>query len=138
MNIFWYIYNKKYTVNQREEILTKAIAIAKRNGFDISDEFFTEVPVELWIREGQDFYYSLIFDKGFAKSFWGEEEYVEAEEDKSSEESEEINLEIYDNPIAFLMGNKRKILLPSWQFHLMQMSLSNDPLEYISKFINNE
>jgi hypothetical protein len=125
-------------MNQREEILTKAIAIAKRNGFDISDEFFTEVPVELWVREGQDFYYSLIFDKSFAKSFWGEEEYVEAEEDKSSDSPEEINLENYDNPIAFLMGNKSKILLPSWQFHLMQMSLTNDPLEYISKFINNE
>lgn len=125
-------------MNYREEILTRAIAIAKRNGFDVSDEFFTEVPVGLWVREGQDFYYSLIFDKNFARSFWGEDEFVEAEEDTTEGEIQEINLENYNNPAAFLMANKQKIMIPSWQFHLMQMSMSDDPLGYISRFISND
>ena len=53
-----------------KEILIKAMAIAKRNGYDIGDDFFTEIPTEFYLLNGMDLYYSLIFDHGFAKAFW--------------------------------------------------------------------
>lgn len=116
----------------REEVLTRAIAIAKRNGFDISEDFFTEVPTDAWLQEGQDLYFSLIFCRDFAISFFGTE-LIAIEGDETN--IEEVDLLDYDNPAAFLMSNRKNIQLPNWQFHLMQMSFSEDPLEYLHKFI---
>lgn len=116
----------------REEILIKAVAIAKRNGFDISVDFFTEVPTENWLQEGQDLYFSIIFCKDFAISFFGEPEVnIEGFED----DAKSLDLQEYDNPIGFLMTNRENIKIPIWQYHLLQMSISSDPLIYIKKFL---
>jgi hypothetical protein len=121
----------------REELLIKAMAIAKRNGFDLSDDFFTETPAQSWIQAGQDLYYSLIFDHTFAKAFWGENLFIEFF-DKGKEE--ELNLLEFSDPIAMLILRKKikKIQVPAWQFHLSQMVLCPDPLEYLRKFIDND
>jgi len=118
----------------REEILTRAIAIAKRKGFDISDDFFTEIPAENWLQEGQDLYFSLIFCHDFAIHFFGDDLISIEGQDK---DVEDINLIDYNNPSAFLMSNRKNIQLPIWQFHLIQMTLSEDPLEYLYKFIQD-
>jgi hypothetical protein len=118
----------------REDILTKAVAIAKRNGFGISDDFFTEVPTENWLQEGQDLYFSIIFCHDFAITFFGEEEVTI---DDFDENSEITDLQDYENPAAFLMINRKNMRLPVWQYHLIQMSLSIDPLLYIQKFLED-
>lgn len=118
----------------REDILTKAMAIAKRNGFGLSDDFFTEIPTDAWLQEGQDLYYSLIFCHDFAISFFGEGKVVVEE---CAEEPEQIDLCEYETPMALLMSNRKNISIPIWQYHLIQMSLCEDPLLYISKFITD-
>lgn len=116
----------------RKEVLTKALAISKRNGFDISEEFFTEVPAETWLQDGLDLYFSLIFDHNFAKCFFGTE-LVQIE--GCEKDAEEVSLSENNTPISSLMANRKNIMIPAWEFHLAQMVLSSDPLLYISKFI---
>lgn len=118
----------------REDILTKAVAIAKRNGFGISDDFFTEVPTENWLQENQDLYFSIIFCHDFAISFFGEDDVTI---DGFEDDTEEADLQDYENPVAFLMINRRNIRMPIWQYHLIQMTLSTDPLLYIQKFLED-
>lgn len=118
----------------REKILTKAVAVAKRNGFDISDDFFTEIPAETWLREGQDLYFSLIFSHGFAISFFGEHTIIVEEHEEGAEE---IDLFKYENPMILLMANRNNIKIPAWQYHLIQMALYEDPLLYIANFISD-
>lgn len=118
----------------RGDILTKAIAIAKRNGFGISDDFFTEIPVETWITENQDLYFSLIFCHDFAICFFGENPMAI---DEYSENAEDIDLINLESPIGYLLANRKNIRIPCWQYHLSQMALYEDPLEYLSNFIQD-
>lgn len=118
----------------REEVLTKVIAIAKRNGFDISDDFFTEIPAETWLKDGQDLYYSLIFSHDFAISFFGENNIIVED---CSEDVETMDLVQYENPIALLMANRNNIKIVAWQYHLAQMVMCSDPLVYLYKFMQD-
>lgn len=114
----------------REEILTKAIAIAKRNGYDISEDFFTEISTDVWLK--QDLYFSLVFDHQFAKCFFLED-FIEV--DGFDTEVTNISLLDTDNPVAALMINRKNIGISSWEFHLGQMVFSKDPLQYIENYI---
>jgi hypothetical protein len=118
----------------RGDILTKVIAVAKRNGFGISDDFFTEIPAETWISENQDLYFSLIFCHDFAISFFGEGMVMI---DEFSENPENIDLLNLESPVGFLMANRQNIKIPNWQYHLAQMVLYEDPLMYLFNFIND-
>lgn len=94
----------------REEILKKAIEKAIKNDYDVY------ICME-----------SNIFSHGFAKSFWGEQEH-QWEGDGGS------NLcacgdRFYEHETT-----------PSgtaycWQYHLQQMVLEEDPIEYLEKFL---
>lgn len=117
----------------RKEVLTKAIAIAKRNGYDISEDFFTDIPAETWLQDGQDLYYSLIFDHEFAKCFFGES-FIEI--DGFDTDSIEVSLSESETPMSSLMSNRKNIQIAAWEFHIVQLVLSKDPLLYISNFIN--
>jgi hypothetical protein len=119
---------------RRGDILTKAIAIAKRNGFGISDDFFTDIPVETWLQKNQDLYFSLIFSHDFAVCFFGENLIVIESFD---ENSEEIDLCTLESPVGFLMSNRGNIKLPTWQYHLSQMVLCQDPLIYLQEFVQD-
>ena len=114
---------------ERKDILTKAMAIAKRNGFDLSEDFFTETPTEVWLMEGQDLYFSLVFCHAFAKSFFGENKIILGADMKEKE----VDLSDIDNPLPFIKNYTVKI--PSWQYHIMQMSTKEDPLSYIENFL---
>ena len=118
-----------------KDILTKAMANAKRNGFDLDDDFFAEIPVEEWLQDGQDLYYSLIFDHNFAKAFWGEEKFYEFQD-----QGEEVELDLTDDKthIDILAISLDKIQVPAWQYHLMQMAVRKKPLKYLEKFINDQ
>ena len=113
-------------------ILTKAIAIAKRNGLEISNDFFTEIPVEKWIQENQDLYFALIFSHDFAICFFGIDYVVVTGFDH---DAIEVDLTEPENPIGSLMSNRDNIKIPMWQYHLAQMVLSKDPLIYLKKFV---
>lgn len=94
-----------------EEILKKAIEKAIKNGFNFSgerddQECFT---IDLWLDTHMDMYYSLIFDHGFAKAFWKDEE----------------------SP-KLCAGNH---LGEAWQYHLQEIVLEEEPLKYLKKFL---
>lgn len=118
-------------MNKREEMLNKVIAVAKRNGYEISDKFFTEVQASEWFQKTKwpDLYFSMLFSKDFAYHYWGDQDYMETEDD-----AEQISLENYDEPAAFLISNRDNIGIPCWQFNLLQMVMSDDPLEYAYRF----
>ncbi len=118
----------------RGDILTKSMAIAKRNGFDISNDFFTDIPVESWIAENQNLYFSLIFCHDFAMCFFGVDL---IEVDDYSEDAEDIDLLNYEEPIGLMMANRGNIRIPVWQYHLLQMTLCSDPLIYLHKFVQD-
>lgn len=92
---------------KNKEILIKAMATAVRKGFDLGEEFFTETPTEFYLLEGMDLYFSLVFDHGFAKAFWGEE--------------------IHENQLE-----------ANWEYHIKEMVLSENPLNYITGFLDEE
>jgi len=92
-----------------KEVLTRAMATAVRNGYDLGEEFFTETPTEFYLMEDMDLYFSLVFDHEFAKAFWG---------------CDIIDQGVYD--------------IVAWEFHLQEMVLKDKPLDYIRKFIEDE
>lgn len=104
-----------------QEILKKAIEKAVRNGWKPMGKLFAYVPnnkfwVEAFAKEcKKEFGISgILFDKDFAKAFWGTWE--------SSEEG--LNDKNYADT-----------LLERWQYHLQQLVLEEDPIKYLSNHV---
>jgi hypothetical protein len=73
-NDTWYDFSGVFMNEMTDkDILIKAMAIAVRRGFDLGEQFFTETPTEFYLLQDMDLYFSLVFDHGFAKAFWGED-----------------------------------------------------------------
>lgn len=114
----------------REEISTKAIEKAVKNGFNPCDKkngrivFYPKTSSwwEVWDGEDEEgnpkVYdrpfcpkpFELIFSHDFAKAFWGKEEVAYADR---------IGLPYQ----------------PEWQYHLQQMVLEEDPIKYLEQFL---
>ena len=101
-----------------KEILINAMAQAVRQGFDLGDEFFTETPTEFYVVEDMDLYFSLVFDHGFAKAFWGEEPLYLSNSDFKT--------------MGYLPNT------PLWQFHIKEMAISEKPLYYLIPFLHGK
>jgi len=101
-----------------KEILINAMAQAVRQGFDLGDEFFTETPTEFYVVPDMDLYFSLVFDHGFAKAFWGEEPLYLSNSDFKT--------------MGYLPNT------PLWQFHIKEMVLSDNPLHYLIPFLHGK
>lgn len=103
-----------------EQILTKAIEKAVRNGWilPIGDCGAEYVPTEFGVQccfDDDIETNTIIFSHSFAKAFWGEEE-----------------LEYQDKAMieGGIFGWQK-----AWRFHLQQMVLEEQPLQYLKKFI---
>jgi hypothetical protein len=122
-------------MTQKElQILTKAVALAKQNGYDISDDFFTSMEVEDSLLSEDKSYYKIIFDHEFSRCFWGED-LIELGLSDSKDDPKEVDLvqtaEDGNFPIAGLAANSKTIHLPLWQYHMGQMVYREFPIEYI-------
>jgi len=123
--------------NEHKSILVKAVSIAKANGFEISDSFFTEVDVEDQLFDGMHRYYNVIFDHQFARCFWTEEVCMDLfldghPEDEIPQEVDLVQtLKEGNHPIAAMVLANKSLRIPMWQYNLSQMALSEDPLLYI-------
>lgn len=100
-----------------EQILKKAIEKAEKNGWI---ELFSrrELIIKPVLENKLPIFaiYGIIFHHSFAKAFWGEE-------------IEELDyFRIIDNMVAGYG-------LPSWQYHLQQMVILEEPLKYLEKFL---
>lgn len=129
---------------EHRDILVKAVSIAKINGFEISDSFFTDVEVEDQLFDGQNGYYSIIFDHEFWRCLLTEDVYVELYPDvyRMDETPEDVDLvatlNAGNHPVAALVQAKRAVRLPMWQYHIAQVALSEDPLLYIKNIIDQD
>ncbi len=128
-------------------IVAKAIDIAVKNGYVIG-----ELPVELYMHvyarpiNGEHLKtwreqaaYGLIFDKEFAKAFFGN--------DVCSVDMTKVPAELTITEIGELLEKKgAKALIEldvpfeyvqnGYQYHLRQMVVSDSPIDYIARFIN--
>lgn len=94
-----------------EEILKKAIKKAEKNGFICIKEM---PPIHIKKLLKDKLYFSVIFNKEFAKKFWPGEYTYEKEYYKNYQGS---------------------ISLTEWKYHFQQMVLEKNPIKYLEKFL---
>lgn len=122
---------------KHRDTLVKAVSIAKANGFDIDDSFFTEVEVEDALFDGMRSYYNIIFSHEFARAFWTDDTCIDilANDHEEGEFPQEVDLvdtlASGNHPVAGLAISTSSVRIPLWQYNLLQMALSDDPLMYI-------
>ena len=106
------------------EIITKAIEKAVSNGWSGDDLLFINDDGEIdWLHSANPSSASMrlkMYSHDFAKAFWGE--YCNF--------CTEINIK--QAPGVIVPDHKHN---PGWQYHLQQMVLEEDPINYLSKFI---
>ena len=103
-----------------QEILKKAIEKAEKNGYKFwnVDQKYIELEenLEIWrYKNNKNYYasvYQIIFSHDFAKAFWGDKPY-----------------KIYN-----IQGKVEESGL-TWQYHLQQMVLEENPIKYLEAFI---
>jgi len=113
-----------------KQIVKKAIEKAIKNGYA---NHLDKARKALFIFEVMDKLsaFDIIFSHDFAKAFFGEEEWWEESHD-NGKTWEETCFE----PVACrCMGHLSKYH-HNWKYHLSEMSLEEEPLKYIEKFIN--
>jgi len=94
---------------KNEEILQKAIEKAKKNGF--KGTFDGAIYCEMASEESEgDCIFTTIFNHGFAKAFFGEEE-------------------------ARTSGCEALDFYPKWKIELMKMALEKEPIKYLEQYI---
>ena len=106
-----------------KEVLQKAIEIAIENGWSQGFNFkedlryeYNPIPLEYQAM-------SICFSHEFAKAFWGEGE-------NQNREFDDFGSPTY----KYSDGSFFKI--PEWQYHLQQMVLEENPIDYLRKFID--
>lgn len=122
-----------------EEILKKAVLKAIKNGYGPSTKGWGKVEeyeyeamaigTLMAYRHGKfnpiNWYYPIIFDKDFAKAFWGEKEVCKDCGDK---------IDKHGNCGSPLCSEFPQTEV-AWQHHLKQMVLEENPITYLSKFL---
>lgn len=103
----------------KNEILEKAIEKAVKNGWNcpyLKDKHFLKVI--------KVHYESIIFDRSFALSFWGDE-YV----DDRFGETQDVWIERTGSETNWGCHKLR------WQFHIQKLAIIIDRIEYIKRFL---
>ena len=108
-----------------EQILKKAIEKAIKNGWEYRNRDVMEMGVNDIVANHFHFTEPIIFSHDFAKAFFGKE-FTKEEEDNiywtyAKERERGINNTLYPNE--------------RWQYHLQQMVLEKEPLQYLKKFL---
>lgn len=118
-----------------QDVLKKAINIALKNGMEhtvVDEGTFYQTYARIKLRTGEAYHptgfspkdcYGLIFNHQFAKAFWSSNKY--------EEQMAHISVPMDENKNGIVMSQK-------WAFHLQQMVLYNNPINYLRKFIENE
>lgn len=110
---------------EKEQILTKAIEKAEKNGFK-GDWKNCGIACEAHSLESEgECSYTTIFSHDFAKAFWGEE-------------MAHIRHGVVYVPKTAAENYSRDNdpLFPIWQYHLQQCVLCDNPLHYLENFLD--
>jgi|TARA_Y100000310_G_C20230835_1_gene600158 hypothetical protein len=112
-----------------EEILKKAIEKAKENGYELpyTDLWCANCETSTLIEEhdyigDEDLSLAIIFNKEFAKALWGEKEVCPT-----------VGTDSHMCCDASFTG--ACIHIPEYQYHLREMVLEEDPVQYLKEFI---
>ena len=102
--------------------------------YDINDEGDIDAG-----KDGRAGYETTIYNNLFAKAFWGEKEFIGWDKGKAvTIEKEayvkESSYQISSHPVLTEEG-KCVWYQPSWQYHLQQMVLEENPLLYLERFL---
>lgn len=83
-------------------------------------------------------FYGVIFTHWFAKAFWGEEVIDDFGHLIINNDDEESEMFPFTNQekSAYYREQDVAIMQKSWQYHLQQMVLEEEPLKYLSKFLD--
>jgi hypothetical protein len=124
----------------RREMLRLLLNLAEFNGFEFRRWFLahvqpawpgTEEALTLLSREGR--YYTLLFSHGFASSFWRSGSQISFAVPSSTYfrvNGQGEVLEVTRKPFT-----RRTVKKDVWKYHLSQMAIAEDPLEYICRFL---
>ena len=126
------LYLKKMT---DKEVIKKAIGIAQDNDKNYYNECanitlnaLLPVATELEFR-------GIIFSHNFAKAFWGEEKHLENQFDIIDNcACGELTYHYYQTHEDGMVRNCTEYC---WQYHLQQMVLEQNPIDYLRKFIES-
>ena len=99
-----------------KEVLQKAIEIAIENGYNPLYAKHDDPEIYALLVKSNK-HYQPIFSHNFAKAFWGEDDWI-----LSVNKDGEMGVES----------------IKEWQYHLQQMVLEENPINYFRKFINTE
>jgi|SRR5215204_3016747 len=110
-------------LQNKEDILRKAIEKAEANGFSLCDwcgikeDSFSDLKGKFakWSLLDDVNYRMLLFSHDFAKAFWGENDKAVVQKGGVETSSEQ--------------------LAPVWQYHLQQLVLEPDPINYLASFL---
>ena len=104
------------------KILSNAIDKAIANGFE-GRKLTDDIEIAELVIESKG-HYAVLFSHSFAKTFWGEEEITVGK----------INGGVFDNGenLETKYYDDKRI---SWQYHLQQMVLEENPIKYLEKFL---
>lgn len=117
-----------------QQVLEKAIQKAVDGGWENKpvghiDEIATDLV------NGCDCYgtlYYIIFNHGFAKALWGEKWDAENAIEKLSATISEL----HENGFTSFEKLLSELLLP-WQYHLQQMVIAENPIDYLREHLND-
>jgi hypothetical protein len=105
----------------QQEVLLKALDKAVANGFD-EDEFdgwnlLSGAEKLSLLRQALEHcaYYSIIFRPSFAEALWGDDEYKNC---RTCHRQHYDQTDMNDN-------------MPPWEYHLQEMVIADDPIEYL-------
>lgn len=121
-----------------EEILRAAIEKAVKKGYDLNKIVGEEGEIDLSITNfdevflhrrfsgmSKDVYldsFTIVFSHDFAKAFWGEDPFSEFRVEYRSMKVTDEKYQGWEK-------------LETWQYHLQQMVLEEDPIKYLEQFI---
>lgn len=142
-------------MSSQKEKLKKAIEKAVENGW--IDNLSPTLSLD-WYFEDQG-YYGIIFSHKFAKAFWGEKskkiigyyygctregwEFDKDDLEPLESLSSDIKKKLLEDGCSYSPNNTccetyylaTETINEGWQYHLQQMVLSEDPLEYLAQFL---
>lgn len=120
---------------QDEEILKKAIEKARGNGYRLLNTAQDTSPGEPCYYRDFNTSMAIIFSHDFAKAFWGGEAICSC--CNRSKKDSLGNPPINDNTPhrGAVMGAK---YISSWEYHLQQTVLKEDPIKYLEQFLTEE
>ena len=115
---------------KNHEILRKVIEKACQGGYTneglrlVDEDIYIDTVTELLEFEDERHYYGLIFSHDFAKAFWG------------IKIDEHILKKAIKSDVGRVSGGTNYLKLENWQYHLQQMVLEEEPLNYLEKFLD--